>query len=989
MSFGGIHFLQPFWFLLLIPLGCALYLWRTPSKFLTVVRALVVLFVLLAMAGPVLKLPSRSGTVIVVADRSLSMPPEARENQIMAINLLQETMGKDDRLGVVSFAERPFTERAPRSGEMNTFGTFTSESANDASDLSAALDQAISLIPPEDKGRIFIISDGRWTGENPNRLISRLLQNGISVDYRVLERSNAGDVAVLGIESPGVVLPREAFTLNAWIRVPVTQEIEYELLREDKVISSGKRSVSGGDERLVFRDIAGRPGAIQYTLRIRGAGADPVPENNTARRIVGVEGTRPLLILAQKGVSRLGEVFEAAGIESEVRDPSAVKWDLPTLSAYSGILLENLPAAELSQNGMMLIADWVRQTGTGLMMTGGQASYATGGYYKSPLDEILPVSMELRHEHRKLSVAICAVLDTSGSMGVGVGGGKIKMDLAKLGAAEIPRVLTAMDEISVIGFDNKPRYLVPLEQNLNPEGARQRILQPGPLEYGIFAYDALECAIREISKANAQTKHIILFADADHVVEPGNYKQLLGVAKQAGITCSCIGLGTINDTDAKVLMDIAVAGGGQCYFTDQPTELPRLFAQDTMVVARSTFIEEPTKIRITGMAGISSLPFRDPPDLGGYNLCYLKTEKEHGKSATQHVRSIDDYNAPIVATWQVGLGRALCFTGQADGKFTGDIAQWKDYNSFLSSLARWTAGRSDSLPNNMLVTQEVVDGSCHIRLHLDPESEEGALNSIPSIEALRQSPGKPLARESYQLRWLEPEMLGVTVPLTGSETLLAALTLNDVAQTPAVPLPPVCLPYSPEFRPLEAGKGRDSLRLLAEASGGVERVELTNLWKDIPRVPRLFDVSKWLIFAAIFFFVLEIFQRRTGWITAWWKILTNRLIHFWYENILGKPRPVKRPATLGGETIRTEEEPEIDQGKDKSLSWLEKISISKARRGMDQKPDGSGVSASKPGDQAPNQTIPASKTSSASTEDGGMLSALAKAKRSAQQRKDK
>ena len=37
-----------------------------------------------------------------------------------------------------------------------------------------------------------------------------------------------------------------------------------------------------------------------------------------------------------------------------------------------------------------------------------------GGYYKSPLEPIMPVSMELRNEHRKLALSILVTMDRSG-----------------------------------------------------------------------------------------------------------------------------------------------------------------------------------------------------------------------------------------------------------------------------------------------------------------------------------------------------------------------------------------------------------------------------------------------------------------------------------------------------------------------------------------------------------------------------------------------
>ena len=96
-----------------------------------------------------------------------------------------------------------------------------------------------------------------------------------------------------------------------------------------------------------------------------------------------------------------------------------------------------------------------------------------------------------------------------------------------------------------------------------------------------------------ILPAKAGTKHIILFADAADSEEPGDYKTLVAKCVKAGITISVVGLGTEKDCDAELLKDIARRGGGQCMFTNVAQELPRLFAQDTFVIARSAFLDEP------------------------------------------------------------------------------------------------------------------------------------------------------------------------------------------------------------------------------------------------------------------------------------------------------------------------------------------------------------------------------------------------------------
>ena len=94
------------------------------------------------------------------------------------------------------------------------------------------------------------------------------------------------------------------------------------------------------------------------------------------------------------------------------------------------------------------------------------------------------------------------------------------------------------------------------------------------------------------AESTAATRHIVLFADAADSEHPATYKVLLGKLTRAGVTVSVIGLGKPTDVDADFLRDVAKRGNGRIVFTDRPDELPRIFAQETLTVVRSTFVEE-------------------------------------------------------------------------------------------------------------------------------------------------------------------------------------------------------------------------------------------------------------------------------------------------------------------------------------------------------------------------------------------------------------
>jgi Mg-chelatase subunit ChlD len=894
---------QPIWLFLLVPLGLSLWRWPLPGRLLTALRALALVLVVLALCGLAVRLPSRAGTVVVVADRSLSMPPESEAAQREAIDILRGAMGTDDRLAVVSFGQAAAVERTPESGP---FPGFVNEVGGNASDLAEALETALSLIPRGSPGKILVLSDGRWTGRDPSAVAARAAARGVAIDYRAMQRPAANDLAVARLEAPPAVAPEESFLITAWVHAPSAQTATYRLRRGDRVLAEGQQALAAGLNRLTFRDRAAEPGSQGYTLEVRGAGDDPVPENNRARVLVGVGGPRPVLHVTDAKNSGLARLLERGGLKVKVAAPAECDWSLEGLSKFSAVVVENTPAEKLGELGMGTLAAWVKGTGAGLVLTGGRNAYAPGGYYHSPLDPILPVSMELRQEHRKLALAIVVVLDRSGSMSAPVAGGRQKMDLANLGTAAVLDLLGPTDEFGVIAVDTEPHTIANLAPVTNKTRVRNDVLRIQSMGGGIYIYVALEAAARMVEKAKAGTKHIILFADAGDSERPERYEPLVKKCHDAGITISVIGLGTERDKDAELLRDIARRGGGRICFTDKPEELPRLFAQDTFVVARNTFLDEPTPVRTTpGLEALTGRDFGAAPSIGGYNLTYLRD------GATLATVTEDEYKAPVAAAWQAGSGRVVCYTGEADGKYAGELARWGRAGDYFTSLVRWAAGPSGPLPGNMLVTQEVEGGINRVRLHLGPDRAGEPFAGLPRLTTLRERPGQAPAAEKAALRWAGADTLEAEVPLSGGEVALATV---DVPGHGAVALPPVCLPYSPEYKPAENDRGLRALERLGRATGGVERVNLARAWKDMPRQPRLIGLAPWLLSAALVLLLLEVFERRTGLVSR----QQRRLV--WRRErkpapkpVLARPRPGPRPAAPQVEQAPPPPAPAADQ----------------------------------------------------------------------------
>lgn len=858
-----IQFQEPYWLLVLLPTGVLFWLVRPATAWLFALRASVVLLCCLALARPSWQLKDASGTVVLVADRSLSMPASGAASHKEAVSLLVHNMARNDLLGVVSFGEQVMVERAPAFGEVDAP---VPEVGGEASSLAEAIDRAVSLIPDGDPGRILVVSDGRFTGDAPAGAAFRAAARGIPIDHRLLARPEAGDIAIEKMSAPQSVPLKEGFTVSAFVRAPVALEVTYELTRDNTVVAAGGRRLAPGLNRLVFRDRLSRKGAAQYTLRVMPKDpthADPVPENNTARLLVTAEGAPPVLLVTQTPGGGLERLLTAGGVEVRSVKPGQAPLDLAQLSGVSAVILENIAAAEMPGGATETLAQWVR-SGGGLLMTGGKKSFGPGGYFKGPLDPILPVSMELKQEHRKLSLAIVTTLDCSGSMGAPCPGasGKTKMDMANLGAAQVVELLSPMDEFGAIAVDTEAHEFVAIGPNTNPQGASAAVRRIGVTGGGIYINAALAASAKMLKNAKPATKHLILFADAcDSEQEvAGEYKRLVPAMVKDGMTVSVIGMGSEKDPDANLLKDIAKLGGGQCYFAEDPGKIPQFFAQDTFTVARSTFVEETTaQSAVPGMTVITGRAAEKFPAVGGYNLTYAK------EGTVVASVSKDEYAAPICASWRVGAGRVAVYAAEVDGKFTGPMGQWAGSGHFFTSLARFVAAKD---ANEFAVTQEVEDGVARVRVHLSPQ--RAAFGKKPVVHALQGAPGRAPAEQVLDMQWEDADTLVASVPMRAATTTLCSVNMEEGSgpdkNITRLQLPPVRLPYPPEYA-LHAGgakAGQELLSRLSQATGGVDRADLGSIWGDIPRRPRLHDWTPWVLVGACAFLLLEVLERRTA-----------------------------------------------------------------------------------------------------------------------------
>jgi len=835
-----LHFSSPEWFLLLPAALVVGWFWRELRLF-SPLRLILVALVATLLSDPRIRLQDDSLDLWVLLDRSESTEDLVDRGLPEWQRLLERHKpSRRDRLILHDYA----AEIVEHGGDGATF-----TGSRKLTRSALALSHVAALAEEDRPSRVLLFTDGFAT--EPLAEAAALLESrGIPLDYRLIRDETFDDFRISRLELPTRTQAGEPFLFAITVRGSLDVEVPIVVRRDGQRLIETTVELVNGVGRAEFTDRLPVAGSFEYEAEVLPE-TDAHPGNNRATRWIEVAGGPRVLLVSRYRDDPLAAVLRAQNFEVEqVEDPATLHPG--RLSGARAVVLNNIPAHEVPTDFLEALDFFVREQAGGFLMAGGEYSFGSGGYFQSSIDPLLPVSMELKTEHRKLAVALAIVLDRSGSMAVNVAaGGKnvTKMDLANSGAAEAINLLGAMDQVTVLAVDSAPHTIVPLTRIGGDKGKLQaRVRRVQSMGGGIFVYEGLKAAWDQLQKAKVGTRHVILFSDANDSEEPGDYKRLLEEMKKEGCTVSVIGLGTKADADAALLEDIAKRGDGRIFFSDRAVDIPTIFAQETVTIARSAFVEEPVAAQPTGRwaeLGPNLLDWM--PEVDGYNLSYARED------ATTSLLTTDEYRAPLVAHARRGLGRTAAVSFPLGGEFSQRVRDWDGYADFSQTLIRWLMGLD--LPPGIGLRHRLDGTRLQLDLLYDPAlwSDKFAA-SAPRLKLLEQD-GQP-----YEVPWkrIAPGHFSLSRDLDEGAVVRGAIQVGPHA----LPFGPITVGSSIEwaFEPERIAE----LRATAAQTGGRELLDLSKAWLRPPMEQEV-ALRLWLALAALILLLADALVTRTGW----------------------------------------------------------------------------------------------------------------------------
>jgi len=854
---SAITFDHP-WLLLLLP-AVLLAFWAigrrsyaglnsSTAQLALIVRSLAAALLVCVLAGIHTVQRSDKLATIFLLDVSKSVP---RADQAAGREYINKALGGKrggDQGGVIEFGRTANVDEAP-SETLQSLEQGTPTVAGDATDISSALRLAEASLPEGLGHKIVVLSDGNENIGDAEAEIDGLRAKGVRVDIaptalgQGTNGSPSAEAMVDDVNLPTRARQDQPFNVRVVVSSTVAQPAKLTLTRDGQPLGQTSVQLQAGKNAFTFPETVHDAGFHKYGA-VLTASQDTIAENNQGFGFVSVSGRPRVLYITDTVNSSLASIknaLNAQQIDLDVQTPGGIPASVPALASYDAVVLSDVPADELGPAQMSALEAATKEFGVGLGMIGGVNSFAAGDYTGTPIEDALPVKMDIKDKKRFPTIAVALViedLEEPGNVNMSIEAAKSVVDL-----------LDPQDQIGV--EDCNGVWRIPMQHVTDKAGLKAKMSgltdMNDPPVYDPYILEAG----RVLNITPAQVKHIMFLGDGDAINESGQNTANLSALKTHGITLSTVATGA-DAQGAQFLASMAQVGGGTAYVAEKPDDLPKLLRKDQQSVSKLRIIEEPFLAKpIPDDEVITGINWGSEPPLLGYNVSSAKPGSTVALTAPDH-------RDPVFAYWRYGLGRTFAFTSDDRPHWAIHWLPWSGYTRFWAQTLRWSLRQNTDADFQSTLDNE--NGKGH--LVVDAFTSQGGFVNAAKITANVVAPDLSL----------KPVTLSQTGPgryegnFDADQTGPYLVNVHRGEAQPNGPAPPsqtvsLVVPYSPEFRTL--GPNLPLLTRLAEGTGGKIQNDAAQVYRDAPSwVVGVKDIGPPLLLWAALLFLADIAVRR-------------------------------------------------------------------------------------------------------------------------------
>lgn len=856
----ALQFKNPWLLLLLIP--AAAYMIFTIKRMIRLVkwrkisvitlRSLVFIIVIMLLSGISFTRVSNRSTTLFVVDSSDSML-DKNEASLFIKSALKE-MGRYDEAGIVNFGENTAIEVLPTKKPI--FDEIQTKINPSFTNIEKALLMAQSLMPWDHKKRLVLITDGRENSGDVIKQVKQMRTKGYVIDVYPSYQQIDKEVQLDEIKVPESVHLNEQFKIEVTVKSNIETQAVLSMYSDRTITVQKKVVLNKGVNKFAFSDKAVNGGMSSYRVEIQ-ADMDTLSQNNSMSSFTYVKDKPKILIIQEyeEAGRQLKKILEK-DMDVTVLNAEQIPAEMSEMLKYDAFVLSNVSAESLNSKFLENLEIVVNHQGKGLLVTGGDRSFGPGGYYKTPLEKILPVNMDVKPKEEEPNLALLLVIDKSGSMSSS-DYGISKMELATEAAIRATEVLNENDMIGVIAFDDALKWVVK-PQSIDDLKAVQDAIGTIRAGGGTQILPPLEEAYNSIKELDTKLKHIILLTDGQ--AEKEGYESVIEGLRENGITLSTVGVG--RGADHMLMKALAYGGMGRYYQTDEFSDIPSIFTKEVFLAGKKYLTNRVFSPELYSNSEILN-GIDKVPQLEGYVATAPKD--------TANIIFVSDEGEPVLASWQYGLGRTVAWTSDAQGMWTYDWMRWENSPKFWKNIISWIV--QQDLSKGYTIESKIEGQEGIITVKADKKDEFMTANDIrgnlvgpdgdiQEIKLIPYAPGE--YRGSF--KGDKSGLYIADITLSGAEGSVERISSGMV------------IPYSKEYD-LIGQSNNELIKKIAYEGGGRVLENPAQVFRgELPLAEGVIDVSRPLFIALLILFLMDTALRRLNIGFGMWDKKLNNLI---------------------------------------------------------------------------------------------------------------
>ena len=813
------------------------------------IRCIIIALLICSLAGMLWVSQSRDVSLYVLADLSDSASSNAGEQAQTILADIKEQMPSNAKAGLITFASScqtvSYLDAKPDFPQTLDRKVEGDQEYGSETYIESALLYAIHNMPSDTINRILLLSDGNETIGDTVAAAKRSAKHGFHIYSIPYQTDDKEEILLEDLIVPAEVKKGQSFSVTAVAHSVVETTAEFVLYRDGFKVQQQDFLLKLGRNTLAFQESKASEGLTKYELHVR-SDHDFFADNNVSSGIVHISGEPRVLVLEgkERDARYIARALEAENIRVEVREGKGMPASLDEFAAYDAVIMSDVAAPEISVQQMNLLRSYVEDLGGGFVMIGGEESFGLGGYYRTSIEEMLPVRMRSEKKKDTPSLAMMLVIDKSGSMG------GAKIELAKEAAIATVELLSERDYVGVIAFDGDSYWVVDLQSASNQLGIIQLIEQIDA-GGGTSIYPGLVDASEALNMVQATFKHTILLTDGQS--QPGDFQGIVNQMVDEMITVSSVAVG--EGADVNLLEDIARWGNGRFYFTTDAYDIPQIFSKETMTASKSSLVEEPFLPQLfRNHQVVQAIDWEMAPFLYGYVVTTPK--------ATADVILLTERGDPLLARWQYGLGKCFAFTSDAKSRWAADWVTWEGYSQFWAQVVRDVMRSSQSKGVETSIKYQGAKG----QLIIDNYTDNGEF--VNGLDSRMQIVKPDLEIESMTIKQSAPGRYEADFPLNQIGSYLFKVRQTWLSDSDGEEIVfadftrGLTISYKPEYRHLSTND--DFLKELASVTGGKYKPEISDLFIVDPTETATVHrrLWRWFLAIALLLFVIDVALRR-------------------------------------------------------------------------------------------------------------------------------